>query len=169
MPGRYTVRVTPPGVAPMTASVAVAADPLPKFTPAERAARQAMLMRVYDWTKALGDARIAARALVSQRDSIKANVGGSAGDSLAARIARSAASVDRAFNAVNGQRGPIEGWSGMPSVDQQKSLAYAMEDATKATAELNRLITAEIPAAYRAAGKTWSRAPRTVTAPRPAR
>jgi hypothetical protein len=147
MPGTYSVRVAIPGAAkPLSGGVAVEADPLPKFSAPDRAARQALLMRIYVWTKTLGEARASARALVGQRDSIAADfsAGGAAdgrakADSLNARIAAVSADVDRAFTAMNGQRAPIEAWSGLPSVDQRKSLGYAMEDAEKAVAALNTL------------------------------
>jgi hypothetical protein len=150
----------------MSGSVVVDADPLPRFSAADRAARQAILMEIYDWTHGLGEARIAARALMGQRDSLRSDLGANA-DSLNARIARLSGEIDRAFNAVNGQRQPIEAWSGLPSVDQRALLSYALEDARKALAELTKLVGADIPAAYRAAGKTWSRAVRPVTAPKP--
>jgi hypothetical protein len=59
-----------------------------------------------------------------------------------------AAGIDRAFIAVNNQRAPIEGWSGVPTVDQRKALGYAIEDSRKAIADLNKLVTADIPSAY---------------------
>ena len=159
MPGPYSVRVTVPGVkAPMTRTVMVEADPLPKFLVADRAARQTVLMAIYDWTKVLGEARLAARALSAQRDSIKADLpsGGTQVDSLNARIGRAAAAIDRAFIAVNGQRGPIEGWSGQPTLDQRKAVGYAIDDARKAINDLNKLVTTDIPAAYGGAG-AWKR------------
>ncbi len=165
LPGTYSVRVAVPGGrSPLTGSVVVEADPLPKFTAADRAARQTTLMRIYSWTKTLGDARLAARQLGGQRDSIKADVGVRA-DSLSARVARVAAEIDRAFTAVNGQRGPIEAWSGLPTQDQRSALGYAIDDAQKAIAELNRLISGDIPAAYRSAGKNWSRRVNAVVLP----
>jgi hypothetical protein len=166
MPGTYTVRVAVPGVPkPLAGSVVVEADPLPKFSPVDRAARQAILMRIYGWTKTLGEARISARTLMAQRDSITADftAGGAAdartrADSLTARITALSAEIDRAFNGVNGQRAPIEAWSGLPSVDQRKALGYAIEDAEKAVADLNKLVTTDIPTAYqRVAKKEWSR------------
>ena len=67
MPGTYGVRVTVPGTAAvLSGRVVVEADPLPKFRTSDRVMRQALLMRVYDWTKALGLARAAARALTAQ-------------------------------------------------------------------------------------------------------
>ncbi|MDB4877381.1 MAG: glycosyl hydrolase, repeat [Gemmatimonadetes bacterium] len=168
LPGRYSVRVTVPGVAPPLAStIVVEGDPLPKFTVADRAARQAVLMKIYDWTKSLGNARIAARALVAQRDSIKADLHGDASaDSLNAHIGRTAADVDRALTAVNAQRAPVEGWSGLPSIDQRAATDHAIEDARKAVADVNRLIATDVPAAYKLAGKKeWPRKISLVAAP----
>jgi hypothetical protein len=174
LPGTYTVRVVIPGVSkPLTATAVVEADPLPRFSAADRAARQATLMRIYEWTKALGAGRTAARALVAQRDSIAADFkAGSApdaasrADSLNARIARASAEIDRTFTAMNGQRGPIEGWSGLPTVDQLKSLGYATDDAQKALAEINKLVTTDIAAAYKATtNKDWPRKVKSVAAP----
>jgi hypothetical protein len=157
--------------------VVVEADPLPKFSAADRLARQTILLRIYEWTKTLGDVRTAARALVAQRDSIAADfaAGGASdatvrADSLNARIARLSADVDRAFAAVNGQRAPIEGWSGVPTLDQQKSLGFAVEDAQKAVAELNTLVGTEIPAAYQSvAKKEWPRRVKSITPATPPR
>jgi photosystem II stability/assembly factor-like uncharacterized protein len=154
LPGTYTVRVTIPGKAPLTSQVVVEADPLPKFTAADREARQALLMNIYDWMKTLGSAREAVAQLTSQGDTIKSDLGAPA-DSINARITRLGTEVDRAFNSVNGQRGPIEGWSGLPSLDQRQALDYALEAAEGAVAELNQLVGTDIPAAYQAAGKTW--------------
>ncbi|HXT16056.1 MAG TPA: hypothetical protein VN706_10540 [Gemmatimonadaceae bacterium] len=124
MPGSYNVRVNVPGIdMALTGRVAVEADPLPRFSAADRATRQAILMRIYDWSKTLGQARIRVRSLHADSLTI---------DSLRTRI-------DRAFTAMNAQRGPIEGWSGAPTVDQQKAVGYAIDDATKALADLKRL------------------------------
>ena len=168
MPGRYAVKITVPGVsAPLTGTAIVDADPLPKFSATDRAARQALLMKIYDWTKTLGSARIAARSLVGQRDSIKTDLGSDArADSLNARITRVAGEIDRAMTAINATRGPIEAWSGMPSVDQRQILTNGIEDAGKALAELNKLVNTDIPAAYQqVAKKPWPRKVNGVAAP----
>jgi photosystem II stability/assembly factor-like uncharacterized protein len=161
MPGRYSVRVAIPGVAaPLTGSIVVAADPLPAFSAAERAARQQTLMRIYEWTKTIGAARGKARALFAQRETIPAEVNaGARGDSIAVRITRLATNLDRAYAAVNALRGPIEGWSGVPTVDQRTALENAISDGQKEIRELNRLVSTDIPALYRAAGKAWGRKP----------
>ena len=160
MPGRYAVSVQVPGIAaPLTGSITVAADPLPPFSNADRVARQATLMQIYNWEKALGGARAALRDLTGQRDAIKSDFGSAGGaqaDSLSARITRLSGDVDRAFNAVNAQRGPIESWSGLPTRDQQSALGYALEDARKALTELRQLVGTDIPNAYRTvAKKAW--------------
>ncbi|MBL0172107.1 MAG: hypothetical protein IPP90_15555 [Gemmatimonadaceae bacterium] len=167
MPGTYTIRVTVPGAnAPLSGRLIVEADPLPKFSTVDRAARQILLMRIYDWTKTLGFARTTARALVGQRDSIITDIGaGATADSLRTRIIRVGADVDRAFTTLNATRAPIEGWSGLPSMDQRKALDYAVDDARKATTELNRLVGTDIPAAYSATQKTWGRSVPRVTTP----
>jgi hypothetical protein len=174
LPGTYTIRVTVPGAAkPLSGTVLVEADALPAFSPADRAARQAILMRIYEWTKALGEARIAARSLVAQRDSIAADFAaggapdaGARADSLNARIARVVASIDRALTAVNGERAPIESWSGLPTIDQQKAVGYAIDDGQKAIGALDRLVSSDIPAAYKAtARKDWGRRVKAIAAP----
>ena len=164
MPGTYAVKVTLPGGKSLTGKVNVEADPLPKFNAIDRAARQAILMRIYDWTKALGESRTAVRALTSQRDAIKSDIGAAA-DSINARVSRVSGEIDRAFTAVSGTRQPIESWSGLPSADQRAVLGFAIEDATKAVGELNKLTGTEIPAAYKAAKKTWSAPVKVVAAP----
>jgi hypothetical protein len=174
LPGTFTVRVVVPGVAkPLSTTVVVDADPLPKFSAADRATRQATLMRIYEWSKTLGAARTAVRSLVAQRDSIVADFKMANGadasaraDSLNARIARNSTEIDRVFTAVNGQRGPIENWSGLPTADQLKALGYAIEDAQKAIAELNKLVISDIQSAYKAnTNKDWVRKVKSVSAP----
>jgi hypothetical protein len=111
---------------------------------------------------------------MSQRDSLKTDlvVGGvqppnaMGPDSLNARIARLSADIDRALTQVNAQRAPIEGWSGLPTIDQQKALGYGIEDGQRAIAELNKLVGTDIPAAYRAlAKKDWPRRVKRIVPP----
>jgi photosystem II stability/assembly factor-like uncharacterized protein len=166
LPGRYAVSVKIPGVSePLAGTVVVESDPLPRFTDGDRVARQATLMSIYAWSKTLGDARLAIRSLVGQRDSLRADLAASA-DSINARVMRLSGDIDRAFNAVNTQRGPIEGWSGLPTIDQRKALGYAIEGAQKAIGDLNALVTTQIPTAYRdVAKKPWPRAVQRITPP----
>jgi photosystem II stability/assembly factor-like uncharacterized protein len=170
LPGTYAVRVVVPGIAaPLTGNVVVAADPLPKFSKADRAARQVILMRIYEWTRALGHAHGAVRALVAQHDAIVSDFGAAGrptADSLNARVARLASDVDRALSGVNAQRSPIEGWSGLPTADVQRALGYRLDDARTALADLDRLVTTDIPAAYRrVTNRAWTRPVAAVPAP----
>src|SRR5438105_2228910 len=59
----------------------------------------------------------------------------------------------------------VEGWSGMPTLDQRAALDFAIEDARKAVAELNRIVTTDIPAAYKTAKKEWARKVKPVGSP----
>ena len=165
MPGTYSVKVTVAGAkAPLTGKLVVDGDPLAKFSAADRAARQALLVRIHDWTRALGEARGAARTLNGQRDAIKADVGAAA-DSINARTARVMGEIDRAITSVSGQRSPIESWSGLPSADQRKAMGYALDDAAKAVAAPNRLLGTDVPAAYTAAKKKWAAPVKPVAVP----
>jgi photosystem II stability/assembly factor-like uncharacterized protein len=165
MPGTYSVKVTVAGAkAPLMGKLVVDGDPLAKFSVADRAARQALLVRVHEWTRALGEARGAARVLAGQRDAIKADAGAAA-DSINARASRLAGDIDRAITSVAGQRSPIEGFSGLPSADQRKAMGYALDDAAKAIAALNRLLGTDVPAAYTAAKKKWASPVKPVAVP----
>jgi len=165
MPGRYTVSVKVPGVSSTLAGpVTVAADPLPRMSAGDRATRQAAVMRIYDWSRALGEARAGARAVTAQRDGLRSDLA-ARGDSLAAKATEVTSTIDRAFGALNGLRGPIEGWSGPPTQEQQRVLSGAVADAGAALAAFNRLVSTEIPAAYSAAGKSWSRRVQAVARP----
>jgi hypothetical protein len=66
---------------------------------------------------------------------------------------------------VSGQRSPIESWSGLPSADQRKATGYALDDAAKAVAVLNRLLGTDVPAAYATAKKKWAAPVKPVAVP----
>jgi hypothetical protein len=166
LPGRYRVAVKVPGVTTeLRGDLNVEGDPLTNFSDADRRARQAILMNVYGLQKSLGEARIATRALGAQVNDIRKDLlaGGESGaasraDSLAASIALVVGDVDRAFQAANGARGPIEGYSGLPTADQRRQVDWAFEDATKAVADFNRLVGTEIPGLYaQLAKREWPR------------
>ena len=158
MPGTYTVRVTVPGVAkPLTSTVVVEADPLPAFSGIDRAARQSLLMNIHAWTKTLASARTAARTVLAQRATLTTDLGAvPSTDSLAARIAKASMEIDRTFTAVSALRAPIEGWSGLPSVDQRTVMTTALSEARAAVAALNALVETQIPAAYAGVKRVWA-------------
>jgi len=165
-PGKYRVALKVPGVAnTLSGDLTVEGDPLTNFSDADRRTRQTLLVSVYVLLKSLGVARMSARALAAQADDIRKDLtaGGasdatSRADSLLASITRSATELDRAFAAANGMRGPIEGYSGLPTADQRRGVDWAFEDATKAVAEFNRLVQGDIPGAYsQLAKREWPR------------
>ncbi|MFI5311563.1 MAG: hypothetical protein ACHQQ3_10040, partial [Gemmatimonadales bacterium] len=162
MPGRYRVAVKVPGVASaLSGEFVVEGDPLTNFSDPDRRNRQTLLMSIYGLQKSLGAARAASRALAAQNEDIRKDLagGGASGiDSLLATVARVSSDVDRAFVEANALRGPIEGYSGLPTADQRRQVDWVFDDATNAVAAFNRLVQSEIPAAYSRAGKgDWPR------------
>jgi len=156
LPGKYRVVLKVPGSnRELRGEVEVDGDPLTNFSDADRRARQAVLMSIYGLQKTLGSARTAIQALVGQMDSIKKDVvaGGSSdagnrADALAARLAQIQADVVRELSAAGQLSRPIEGFSGLPTADQQRQIDWAFEDATKTVDLLNRVIQTEIPDLY---------------------
>ncbi|MBZ5497000.1 MAG: hypothetical protein LAP85_11410 [Acidobacteriia bacterium] len=156
LPGKYQVVLKIPGSSrELRGEAAVEGDPLANFSDADRRARQAVLMSIYGLQKTLGSARSAVQALVGQMDSIRKDLaaGGSgeaAGrtDALAARLRQIGDDVSRELSVAGGLSRPIEGFSGLPTADQQRQADWAFEDATKTVDDLNRVIQAEIPGLY---------------------
>jgi hypothetical protein len=159
LPGRYRVLLKVPGVtSELRGEMTVEGDPLTNFSDADRRARQALVMSVYSVQKSLASAHAAARALGAQAADLKRDLagGGAKADSLVAHVGRLQADIDRSLAATNGATRPVEAWSGMPTLDQRRQIDFAVEDAMKAIADLNRVIQAEIPAMYSSvAKKPW--------------
>jgi len=159
LPGKYKVLVKVPGVtSDLRGEMIVEGDPLTNFSDADRRARQALVMSVYSVQKSLAGAHVAARALGAQAADLKRDLagGGAKADSLIARVSRLQADVDRSLGATNGAVRPVEAWSGAATLDQRRQIDFALEDAMKAIADLNRVIQVEIPAMYSSvAKKPW--------------
>jgi hypothetical protein len=159
LPGRYRVLVKVPGVtSELRGEMTVEGDPLTNFSDADRRARQALVMGVYTVQKSLASAHVAARALGAQAADLKRDLadGGAKADSLIARVSRLQADVDRSLGATNSAVRPVEAWSGAATLDQRRQVDFAVEDAMKAIADLNRVIQVEIPAMYSSvAKKAW--------------
>lgn len=155
LPGKYTVTIAIPGVSrTMRGELAVVGDPLDTSTPAERSVRQEALLRAYGLQKTLVTARTAVRALIEQAPAIKQDLtrGGSAAaasaDSIAARLARVQAEVDRLAGIAGTVLRAIEGFNTPPTADQRQQLGWATDDAMRAIALINRTSQTEIPALY---------------------
>jgi photosystem II stability/assembly factor-like uncharacterized protein len=166
-PGDYAVSVTIPGVArPLTGTATITADPREGISPADRQARQAIVMSIYDLQKALVGARTATRALLSQSDSIRQDVsrgGASASaeaDSIIRRARQTDAEIERVLDLAGSSLRNLEAFNTAPLSDQRQQVTWAIADATRAIRALNRISQTELPALYsRHAGGTK---PRTV-------
>jgi photosystem II stability/assembly factor-like uncharacterized protein len=155
LPGQYAVSIAIPGVAtPLRGTVTVEADPIEKMSAADRQARHAALLRLYDLQKSLGAARTAVRTLAAHGDSIKADVASagapasSAADSIVTRVAETRAEVDRLIGIASTMMRSLESFNTAPTADQRQQTAWAFEDATHAITTLNRLSQTDIPRLY---------------------
>jgi photosystem II stability/assembly factor-like uncharacterized protein len=156
MPGKYRVALKVPGLdRELHGEVAVEGDPLANFSDADRRARQAVLMSIYELQKTLAGARTAVRTLTGQMDSIRKDItaGGatdaaSRADALAARLSQLQTEADRELSTASGLSRPIESVSGFPTADQRRQIGWTFEDAAKTVEDLNRLIQTEIPGLY---------------------
>jgi photosystem II stability/assembly factor-like uncharacterized protein len=170
LPGKYKVVVKIPGVSrDLHGEMIVEGDPLANFSDVERHARQALVMSVYAVQKQLAAAHTAARAVSAQSADFKNDFagGGAKTDSLIARVGRLQADVDRSIAASGASTRPIETWSGAANLDQRKQIGYAIDDANKAIAELNKTIH-EIGAMYASvAKKAWPKPVAAVVVPMP--
>jgi photosystem II stability/assembly factor-like uncharacterized protein len=156
LPGRYSVAVKVPGVAnTLHGDMLVEGDPLTNFPDADRRARQVLVMGIYSLQKSLAAAHVAARALTEQSADLRRDLagGGARTDALVANISRLQPEVDRLLVTTGALMRPIESWSGAATVDQRHQVEYATDDATKAIADLNRMIQAEIPSLYQSVAK----------------
>jgi hypothetical protein len=174
LPGSYRVSVQVPGLAaPLRGSLVVEADPLPGVSATDRAARYAYLTHLADVQKSVAAARDAVRALASQRETLRHDLAsdGSASDaavdSLGARIGRLQGDVARQLTTLNQLARSVDGFSGAPTIDQQRQATWANEDATTAVRDINRMVSTEIPAMYARVKRSWS-APVRPVAPPPA-
>ena len=173
LPGKYHVSIKLPGVASQLAGdLTVEADPIENLSVADRKGRYDAVMSVVALQKTLVGARIAARALTGQADSIKmdltvkSNGGSAAADSLATRLTAIQNEVNRVLNAAGGLMRPMESFPSVPTADQRQQLAWATEDATKVIAEINKMSQTTIPALYaKYATFAWPRKVAAVSAP----
>jgi len=121
MPGTYTVTLTTPFGKPLTKKLDVELDPRLRVSDADRRARQAALLRLYDLEKTIGAARSAGRA----DDPVVARLQGD----LTAELS-TAAALTRA----------IDGYSGAPTVDQRRQIDWVAGDVGKTVGQLTRAV-----------------------------
>jgi hypothetical protein len=119
MPGTYTVTLTLPSGATQSKKLDVQLDSRLRVSDADRRARQAALLKLYEIEKTIA----AARGTGRQDDSTVARVQGELTTTLNA-----AASLTRA----------IDGYSGAPTTDQRRQIEWVSADLAKALAQLTR-------------------------------
>jgi hypothetical protein len=162
LPGQYKIALKTPGAArALTGEVTVEGDPRVTFSDADRRARQASLLSLYDLQKTLGGARASARALTAQIAAIKRDLTTAGGsrpatgsdgaallDKVADRASQMQGDVERQLNSANQVARAVEGYSGLPTDDQRRQVDWAYEDATTAIRGLNQLLETDVPALY---------------------
>jgi photosystem II stability/assembly factor-like uncharacterized protein len=134
LPGAYVVTVQGSGPefpAPLKGTLRVDGDPRVAFADADRRARQAMLLKLYELQKSLAALRAtSATARVasdSQLGSLQAEIG---------MEISTASTLSRA----------IEGFSALPTSDQRRQVEWLLEDAARTIGAVNRVLHAETPA-----------------------
>jgi hypothetical protein len=95
------------------------------------------------------------RALETQTDSIKldvtsggATIAGRRADSLAFRLQRLSAEIDRLSGIAGSSLANIESFNSVPTADQLQQVRWAMDDGTRAITLLNTMSQTEIPNLY---------------------
>ncbi len=121
MPGTYTVTLATPSGRPQTRKLDVQLDPRLHVSDADRRARQAALLRLYDLEKAVAAARSSGRA----DDPTVARLQGDLTEEL-----NTAASLTRA----------IDAYSGAPTADQRRQIEWVAGDVGKTVGQLTRAI-----------------------------
>jgi hypothetical protein len=133
LPGVYTVTVTVAGVGgkPLKGELRVEGDPRVSFSDADRRARQAALLMLYELEKSLSAARAS---------SATARVGADT------RLAQLQAEIAAELNTASALSRAIEGYSGLPTSDQRRQIEWVVDDGSKTLDALNRVLRTEMPA-----------------------
>jgi photosystem II stability/assembly factor-like uncharacterized protein len=161
-PGKYTVRVTPPGSAALESEVTVLPDPRFPISDADRGARETAVLRSWSLQKQLAAARDTGRAVSTQISAMRdyAKAAGEGGGEALRSLDRIAGDVNRAQTQIGSASGiaarvqaAIDSYDGSPTEAQLHELDWAWSDARAAVSVLNQAIAA-MPAVYTAVGAT---------------
>jgi hypothetical protein len=157
-----------PGLPDLKGQIVVDGDPIVEFAETVRRARQASLLALYDVAKSLGEARKAVRTLSSRTETLKRGSASDSAkapvDSLSQHVARLRVEIDRQIGVAGGLSRAIEGFSGLPTIDQVAQVEIVFQDAGKTVQELNRVIAIELPAVTTSPDSQW-KAPEAVRPP----
>ena len=136
LPGVYTVTVTVGGAGgrSLRGELRVEGDPRVSFTDADRRARQAALLSLYELEKSLAVARVSTAT---------ARIGADT------RLAQLQAEISAELTTASALSRAIEGYSGLPTSDQRRQIDWVVDDAAKTVDALNRVLRTEMPAPAR--------------------
>jgi len=164
LPGNYTAMISVDGRGEMSSRLTVQADPAVTITEAERAERQKAIESLYKMQKIGVAAQEAVKPLTEQLGSLKKQLGTDAPAELRNRLTSVADSLSAAERAVTRDAGSagrlleaITGFTGAPTRDQAKQVAWARENLTASITRLNGLLQKSIPDLYTAlrAANVW--------------
>src|SRR5262249_50626187 len=130
-PGAYTVSLTVPGVArELKATLKVEADPRITASEGERRTRHAALLKLYDPQRTRGTARSSARNAADQMEA-RRRTAGTAPVDAAAKLSQLQSDIAAQLAATTNLARAIEGYSGAPTADQQRQVAWALDDGSR--------------------------------------
>ena len=132
--GTYTVAVQLTGGRSLKSSLVVEDDPRMHRTDADRRARQAALMKLYELQKTVARVRGMARSVSS------AAAGRGSANPAAARLDQLQAVLTGEMTQATVLSRTIDAYSGAPTVDQRRQLDALADEVGRTIAELNRLL-----------------------------
>ena len=133
LPGTYHVTVQPggSGSTPLKGTLRVEGDPRVAFSDADRRARQATLLKLYDLQKSLAATRAASATARVASDT---------------QLGQLQAELSAHINAAGALSRAIEGYSALPTSDQRRQVEWLLDDAARTVGALNRILHTETPA-----------------------
>jgi hypothetical protein len=137
VPGTYTVTVRAGGRA-LNGVIRVDGDPRVTFPDADRKARQAALLNLYDLQKTLAASRTASRFAMTRLDALKR--ADNSEKSLQTRVSQLQAEITAELNTASALSRAIEGYSGLPTADQRRQIDWVFQDVSTTVEMLNTLL-----------------------------
>jgi photosystem II stability/assembly factor-like uncharacterized protein len=134
LPGVYTVTIDAAG-RQLKTELKVDGDPRAAFAESDRRERQTLLLRLYELEKSLTAARAAAAAGIAHFDAVSRN--SRLEHPPQERLRQTQAEIGTALTAIANLFRSIEGYSGLPTVDQRRQIDWAFDDAGRTVAALN--------------------------------
>jgi hypothetical protein len=141
LPGSYSVSIDG-APRPLKGELKIDGDPRVVFSDADRRGRQAALLDLYTLMKTLGAARVAAGSGVAHAEGTNRAAPGDLQDP-AEKFRGLRARLGTLITAANTLSRSIEGYSGLPTVDQRRQIDWAFGDSREAIDGLNRAMDSD--------------------------